>query len=49
MTSINFRGVFNGCKHAVRQFKEQGDGGVIVNTGLTAASPLTVSDYSAAP
>ena len=36
LTSINFRGVFNGCKHAVRQFKEQGDGGVIVNTGSVA-------------
>jgi len=36
LTSINFRGVFNGCKHAVKQFKSQGDGGVIVNTGSVA-------------
>ena len=36
LTEINFRGVFNGCKHAVRQFKAQGDGGVIVNTGSVA-------------
>jgi NAD(P)-dependent dehydrogenase (short-subunit alcohol dehydrogenase family) len=28
----NLRGVFYGCKHAVRRFKQQGDGGVIVNT-----------------
>ena len=36
LTEINFRGVFNGCKHSVRQFKAQGDGGVIVNTGSVA-------------
>ena len=36
LTSINFRGVFNGCKHAVIRFKAQGDGGVIVNTGSVA-------------
>ena len=30
------RGVFLGCKHAVMQFKEQGDGGVILNTGSVA-------------
>ena len=34
--AINFRGVFLGCKHAVIQFKEQGDGGVILNTGSVA-------------
>ena len=34
--SINFGGVFHGCKHAVRQFKAQGGGGVIVNTGSVA-------------
>jgi NAD(P)-dependent dehydrogenase (short-subunit alcohol dehydrogenase family) len=36
LVDINFRGVFHGCKHAVRQFKSQGDGGVIVNTGSIA-------------
>lgn len=40
LTDINFRGVFNGCKYAVRQFKQQGrdgdSGGVIVNTGSVA-------------
>jgi NAD(P)-dependent dehydrogenase (short-subunit alcohol dehydrogenase family) len=36
LVGINFRGVFNGCKHAVIRFKEQGDGGVIVNTGSVA-------------
>jgi NAD(P)-dependent dehydrogenase (short-subunit alcohol dehydrogenase family) len=36
LTSINFRGVFNGCKHAVIRFKAQGDGGVILNTGSVA-------------
>jgi NAD(P)-dependent dehydrogenase (short-subunit alcohol dehydrogenase family) len=36
LTTINFRGVFFGCKHAVKQFKAQGDGGVIVNTGSIA-------------
>ena len=36
LVDINFRGVFHGCKHAVRQFKAQGDGGVIVNTGSIA-------------
>jgi NAD(P)-dependent dehydrogenase (short-subunit alcohol dehydrogenase family) len=33
---VNFRGVFLGCKHAVIQFKQQGDGGVILNTGSIA-------------
>jgi NAD(P)-dependent dehydrogenase (short-subunit alcohol dehydrogenase family) len=36
LTAINFRGVFHGCKAAVKQFKAQGDGGVIVNTGSVA-------------
>jgi NAD(P)-dependent dehydrogenase (short-subunit alcohol dehydrogenase family) len=36
LTDINFRGVFHGCKFAVKQFKAQGDGGVIVNTGSVA-------------
>ena len=36
LTAVNFRGVFLGCKHAVIRFKEQGDGGVILNTGSVA-------------
>jgi NAD(P)-dependent dehydrogenase (short-subunit alcohol dehydrogenase family) len=36
LVGINFRGVFFGCKHAVRQFKAQGAGGVILNTGSIA-------------
>lgn len=36
LVAVNFGGVFNGCKHAVRRFKEQGDGGVILNTGSVA-------------
>ncbi|XVQ16092.1 SDR family NAD(P)-dependent oxidoreductase [Spirillospora sp. CA-255316] len=36
LTAVNLRGVFLGCKHAVLRFKEQGDGGVIVNTGSVA-------------
>lgn len=36
LVEINFRGVFNGCKYAVKRFKAQGDGGVIVNTGSIA-------------
>jgi NAD(P)-dependent dehydrogenase (short-subunit alcohol dehydrogenase family) len=36
LSSVNFRGVFLGCKHAVVRFKEQGDGGVILNTGSVA-------------
>ena len=34
--AINARGVFLGCKHAIQQFKKQGDGGVILNTGSVA-------------
>jgi NAD(P)-dependent dehydrogenase (short-subunit alcohol dehydrogenase family) len=36
LMAINVRGVYLGCKHAVIQFKKQGDGGVIVNTGSVA-------------
>jgi NAD(P)-dependent dehydrogenase (short-subunit alcohol dehydrogenase family) len=36
LSSINFKGVFLGCKHAVIQFKKQGGGGVILNTGSVA-------------
>jgi NAD(P)-dependent dehydrogenase (short-subunit alcohol dehydrogenase family) len=36
LTAVNFRGVFLGCKHAVIQFKQQGGGGVILNTGSVA-------------
>ena len=36
LSAVNFRGVFLGCKHAVIQFKKQGDGGVILNTGSVA-------------
>jgi NAD(P)-dependent dehydrogenase (short-subunit alcohol dehydrogenase family) len=36
LTTVNFRGVFLGCKHAVLQFKAQGEGGVILNTGSVA-------------
>jgi NAD(P)-dependent dehydrogenase (short-subunit alcohol dehydrogenase family) len=34
--AVNARGVFNGCRAAVRQFKRQGTGGVVVNTGSVA-------------
>jgi NAD(P)-dependent dehydrogenase (short-subunit alcohol dehydrogenase family) len=36
LMGINLRGMFYGCKQAVLQFKRQGDGGVIVNTGSVA-------------
>jgi NAD(P)-dependent dehydrogenase (short-subunit alcohol dehydrogenase family) len=36
LIAVNLRGVFLGCKHAVIQFKQQGDGGVILNTGSVA-------------
>jgi NAD(P)-dependent dehydrogenase (short-subunit alcohol dehydrogenase family) len=36
LVAVNLRGVFLGCKHALIRFKEQGDGGVIVNTGSVA-------------
>ncbi|OBF95590.1 oxidoreductase [Mycobacterium sp. 852002-51152_SCH6134967] len=36
LVAVNLGGVFLGCKHAVVQFKRQGDGGVILNTGSVA-------------
>jgi len=36
LVDVNLRSVFYGCKQAIRQFKAQGDGGVIVNTGSAA-------------
>jgi NAD(P)-dependent dehydrogenase (short-subunit alcohol dehydrogenase family) len=36
LVDVNLGGVFHGCKHAVVRFKEQGDGGVILNTGSVA-------------
>ena len=36
LVAVNVGGVFFGCKHAVVRFKEQGDGGVILNTGSVA-------------
>jgi NAD(P)-dependent dehydrogenase (short-subunit alcohol dehydrogenase family) len=36
LVSVNLGGVFLGCKYAVLQFKEQGDGGVILNTASVA-------------
>jgi NAD(P)-dependent dehydrogenase (short-subunit alcohol dehydrogenase family) len=36
LVAVNLRGVFLGCKHAVLQFKRQGTGGVILNTGSVA-------------
>jgi NAD(P)-dependent dehydrogenase (short-subunit alcohol dehydrogenase family) len=36
LVAVNLGGVFFGCKHAVLRFKEQGGGGVIVNTGSVA-------------
>jgi NAD(P)-dependent dehydrogenase (short-subunit alcohol dehydrogenase family) len=36
LSAINFGGVFLGSKHAVLQFKAQGTGGVILNTGSVA-------------
>jgi len=36
LIDVNLLGVAYGCKHAVLRFKEQGDGGVIVNTGSAA-------------
>jgi len=32
LLGVNLRGVVYGCKHAVKRFKAQGEGGVIVNT-----------------
>jgi NAD(P)-dependent dehydrogenase (short-subunit alcohol dehydrogenase family) len=36
LLAVNGWGVFHGCRAAVLQFKAQGDGGVIVNTGSIA-------------
>jgi len=36
LLQINVSGVFYGSKHAIRQFKKQGTGGVILNTGSVA-------------
>ncbi len=36
LVAVNFGGVFFGCKHAVKQFKAQSTGGVILNTGSVA-------------
>ncbi|MCX4831233.1 SDR family oxidoreductase [Streptomyces sp. NBC_01016] len=36
LVGVNLAGVFHGCKHAVLQFKRQGGGGVILNTGSVA-------------
>jgi NAD(P)-dependent dehydrogenase (short-subunit alcohol dehydrogenase family) len=36
LVSVNLRGVFLGCKYAVSQFKQQGSGGAILNTGSVA-------------
>ena len=36
LIDVNARGVFNGCRTAIRQFKSQGDGGVVVNTASVA-------------
>ena len=36
LVAVNLGGVFLGCKHAVLHFKEQGGGGVILNTGSVA-------------
>ena len=36
LVAVNLGGVFLGCKYAVLQFKEQGDGGVILNTASVA-------------
>jgi NAD(P)-dependent dehydrogenase (short-subunit alcohol dehydrogenase family) len=36
LVAVNLGGVFLGCKYAVLRFKEQGDGGVILNTGSVA-------------
>lgn len=34
---VNLTGVFYGCKHAIRQFQKQGNGGSIVNIGSISA------------
>ena len=49
LIAVNFGGVFLGCKHAVLQFKEQGDGGVILNTGSVAGLVGGVARSTAPP
>lgn len=34
---VNLTGVFYGCKHAIRQFEKQGNGGSVVNIGSISA------------
>lgn len=36
LTAVNFKGVYLGMRHAVMRFREQGGGGVILNTGSVA-------------
>jgi NAD(P)-dependent dehydrogenase (short-subunit alcohol dehydrogenase family) len=36
LLGVNLMGMVHGCKHAVLQFRRQGGGGVIVNTGSVA-------------
>ena len=36
LVGANLGGVYHGCRHAVVRFKEQGGGGVILNTGSVA-------------
>ena len=36
LVSVNIGGVVNGCRSAIRQFQQQGGGGVIVNTASVA-------------
>jgi len=36
LTAVNVKGVYLGMRNAVMRFKEQGDGGVILNTGSVA-------------
>ncbi len=38
LVGTNLGGVFHGCKHAVRTFKAQGSGGVVLNTGSVAGT-----------
>ena len=47
--AVNVGGVFLGCKHAVLQFKEQGDGGVILNTGSVAGLVAGAAPSTAPP
>ena len=47
--AVNVGGVFYGCKHAVLRFKEQGDGGVILNTGRSPGSSAGAAPSTAPP